>query len=93
MNGLLSEAQWPTYASLNWVIIGLGNGLAPIRHQAIAWTSANLLPNKLLGRNLTKINQNLNIFIDENALQYVVCEMVSILSLPQCVLRQVVISQ
>ena len=30
-------------------------------------------------------NQNLNIFIQENALEYVVCEMASILSQPQCV--------
>ena len=26
---------WPTYPSEIWVIIGLNNGLVPIRHQAI----------------------------------------------------------
>ena len=31
-------------------------------------------------------NRNSNIFIQENALQNVVCEMASILSRPQCVL-------
>ena len=35
-----------------------------------------------------KFNQNLNIFIQENALGNVVCEMTSILSRPQCVNRQ-----
>ena len=31
--------------SVNWVTIGIGsdNGLVPIQHQAIAWTSAGIL--------------------------------------------------
>ena len=28
------------YASLKWVIIGSGNGLSPVRRQAITWTNA-----------------------------------------------------
>ena len=39
-----------------------------------------------LGTNFSKnFNLNLNIFIQENALESVVCRMVSILSRPQCV--------
>ena len=45
------------YASLNWVIIGLDNGLSPIRHQAITWSNAGLLSNGLLG---IHFNENWN---------------------------------
>ena len=31
------------YASANLVIIGSGNGLSPVWHQAINWTNAELL--------------------------------------------------
>ena len=34
---------------MNWVIIGSGNGLSPVRRQAITWTNADLLPIGLLG--------------------------------------------
>ena len=41
MNDLSSDsfrpAWWRLYASINWVIIGLGNGLLGIQQQAIAW--------------------------------------------------------
>ena len=33
-----------TYAAVNWVIIGSGNGLVPNRRQAIIWTNADLTP-------------------------------------------------
>ena len=36
-------ARWHTYASGHWVIIGLGNGLAPIRRQAITRTNTDKL--------------------------------------------------
>ena len=29
-------------ASVNWVIIGLGNGLSPVRRQAITWFSVDV---------------------------------------------------
>ena len=32
------------YVSLNCIIIGSGNGLPPLRQQAITWTNAELLP-------------------------------------------------
>ena len=31
------------YASVNWVSVGSGNGLSPIRRQAITWTNTGLL--------------------------------------------------
>ena len=43
------------YASVNWVNIGSDNGLSPVRHQAITWTSAGLLPIGLLGTNCSGI--------------------------------------
>ena len=30
------------HASVNWVNIGLGNGLLPVRQQTIAWNNADL---------------------------------------------------
>ena len=50
-------------------IIGSDNGLSPWPRQAIIWN----------------FNRNSNIFIQENVLENVVCEMASILSRPQCV--------
>ena len=36
---------WGFYASVDWVIIGSGNGLSPVRCQAITWTNDELLSN------------------------------------------------
>ena len=68
-------------------IIGSDNGLSPGRHQAIIWTNAGILLIEPLGTNFSEINfnWNSNIFIQENALENVVCEMASIFSRPQCV--------
>ena len=70
----------------NLTIIGSDNGLSPGRRQAIiqnqCWNIVNwTLRNKLQWN----FNRNSIIFIQENALQNVVCEMASILSRPQCV--------
>ena len=43
------------YASVNWVSIGSGNGLSPVRRQAITWTNAKLLSIGLLGTNFSEI--------------------------------------
>ena len=43
------------YASVNWVSIGSGNGLSPVRHQAIAWTNADLLSIGPLGTRFSEI--------------------------------------
>ena len=43
------------YESVNWVIIGSGNGLSPVRRQAVTWTNAGLLSIALLGTNFSEI--------------------------------------
>ena len=50
LNGFLRGhgSEWinlfsPLDASVNYVVIGSGNGLVPFRHQAITWTNADLL--------------------------------------------------
>ena len=67
-------------------IIVADNGLSPDRRQAIIWTNAEILS---IWTNLNKLQWNLKwnsyIFIQENALGNVVCEMAAILSWPQCV--------
>ena len=37
------QVWWHIYVSMNWVIIGSGNGLLPIQCQAIIWTNTGLL--------------------------------------------------
>ena len=69
-------------------IIGSDNGLSPDRRQAIIWTNDGILLIGPLGTKLQwNFNRNSNIFIQENALENVVCEMASILCRPQCVNR------
>ena len=63
----------------NLTIIGSDNGLSPGRRQAIIWTNDRILLIGPLGTNFS------DIFIVENVLENVVCEMESILSRPQCV--------
>ena len=69
----------------NLTIIGPDNGLSPGQRQAIIWTNAGIL---LIGTPRNKLQWNFNrysnIFIQENAFENIVCEMVSILSRPQC---------
>ena len=43
------------YASVNWMGIGPGNGLSPVRHQAITWTNADLLSFGPLRTNFSEI--------------------------------------
>ena len=69
------------YAFVNWISIGSGNGLSPIRHQAITWTHAHLLSIEPLGTNFSEIRmKNTKLFVPENAFENVVCEMASILT-------------
>ena len=56
------------------------NGLSPERRQAIIWTNVGILLIGHLGTNFSE-----NLFIYENAIESVVCEMASILSRPQSV--------
>ena len=68
-------------------IIGSDNGLSPGRHQAIIWTNTGTLLIEPLGTNFSEIliGIQIMIFIQENALENVVCEMASIFSRPQYV--------
>ena len=60
-------------------IIGSDNGLSLGRRQAIIWTNAEILLIRTLGTNFSEILIRIqNIFIQENALENVVCEMASI---------------
>ena len=59
---------------MNWVIIGSGNGLSPIRYQAITWTSAGLLSIGLLGTNCSEIWIGILSFSLKNAFRNVVCK-------------------
>ena len=67
-------------------IIGSDNGLSPGRRQAIIWTNAGIL---LMINLKNKLQWNLvwnsYIFIQGNAFEYVICEMVEILPRPQYV--------
>ena len=67
-------------------IIGSDNGLLPAQCQAIIWNNAGILLIGTLGINKLQWNlkQNSYTFIQENAFENV-CEMVTILSWPQCV--------
>ena len=49
----LISSQWHIYVSFKCVIIGSGNGLASVQHQAIIWSNVGLLLIGLLG---TKFN-------------------------------------
>ena len=43
------------YASVNWFSIGLGNGLSPVRCQAIVWTNADWSSNGPLETKFSEI--------------------------------------
>ena len=70
--------NWCIYASQNYAIIDLDNDLSPIRRQAIIWTYDGLLFIMPRGTNFGEIW--MNIFIQGNALWYVVCKMVATLA-------------
>ena len=62
------------------------NGLSLSRRQAIIWTNAGILLIGSLGTNFSEISVGIpHIFIQEHALENVVCEMAFILSRAQCV--------
>ena len=67
-------------------IIGSDNGLAPGRRQAIIGTNAGILLIGSFNRDKRQwnFNQNSCIFIQENALEKVVCKRMAILPRPQC---------
>ena len=88
---------WNIYPAYNWLIhwsqvtltcvgkltiFGSDNGLAPSHYINQCW---NIIDWTLRNKCHWNFNWNSNIFIQENALENVVCEMLSILSWPQCV--------
>ena len=66
------------FVSVNWVSIGSGYGLSPIRYQAITWPIADLLSSGHLGTNFSEIRLENKIFIHQNVTENIACEMVSI---------------
>ena len=65
---------------MNWISIGWGNGLSPIRCQAINLNQWLLIVNWTLRNKLQwNSNQNTKLFIYENAFENGVCEMAAIL--------------
>ena len=51
------------YASVNWINIGSGKGLAPIRRQAITWTTVHVLSNGLSEKKISEIRINIQNFL------------------------------
>ena len=60
---------------VNWVIISPGNGLSPVRRQAITWTQCCFIVN-WTPKNNFQWNSKWNsiIFIQENTFEIVVCQ-------------------
>ena len=74
------SVAYMSHESVNCVNIDSGNGLSPVRRQAITWTNAGLLSIGPLRTNSSKnFYSTSNIFIQEHALENVVCEMTAIL--------------
>ena len=67
------------YASVNWIIIGSGNGLSPVRRQGITGTDADLLSIGSSGTNFSEIRVKIQTF-HKNAFKNVFCETAAILS-------------
>ena len=77
-----SDAYMRQWTNHHWFRYWLVAWTAPSHYLKQCWIIVNWsLRNKLQWN----FNRNSNIFIQENALEHVVCEMASILSRPQCV--------
>ena len=69
------------YVSVNWVIIGSGNGLAPVRPRYITRSNAHLMSIGSLGTNFSEIWIEIqNFHNNKNAFENVVWEMAVIFS-------------
>ena len=80
----LIEAEWCIYASAKHADIGSDNGLSPVQHQAIIWSNDAILSIRPLWTHFKRnFAENSKVFIQENALENVACEMAAILSWPQ----------
>ena len=72
--------QYHLYVSVNWVSIGSGIGLPPVRSQAITWTNADFLS---IGHSRTNFNEML-IEIQTFSLTKVHLKMLSAIFQPNC---------
>ena len=80
----LTHWGWVTHICVGKLtMISSDNGLSPDRRQAIILTNAGILLIGPLGTNFSEIL--IEIFIQENVFESVVCESAAILSRPQCV--------
>ena len=85
ISGKTVSTHWgrETHTPVNKSIIGSDNGLSPIRCQAIIRTNVAIL---LIGNKFQwNLDNNMKIFIQENAFENGVCKMAAILYQPQCV--------
>ena len=87
------EAEWRIYASVNYTNIGSGNGLSPGRRQAIIWTNAGILLIGPVGTNFGEIVIEIKIFSFTHLhLKVSSAKVAAILSRPQCVNREYLVS-
>ena len=70
-NGGLTPHPLVPHIPVNWANISSGNGLSPVRRQAITWTNAHLLPIGPLRTNLSEIWIEIKKFIHQNAFETV----------------------
>ena len=77
---------WVTHICISKLMtIGSDNGLSPSRCHAIIWSTIVILAiGPLETKNHWNLNRNQYIFIQDYAFENIVCNMASILSLPQC---------
>ena len=83
------EAEWCIYASVKHNYTAWDNGLLPVWHKAIIWTNAAILS---VRPKFYEILPKVQVFIQENVLENVVCEMAAILYHPQCVKQNTTMS-
>ena len=81
--GTLSSDAGRKYASVNWVIIGSGNGLAQNSVPSLYLNQWWIIVNWMLS-NKFQLNSNWNAssLVEENVFENVVCNMVAILFMP-----------
>ena len=80
MDSWLIVPERRIYESLSWVPIGPGNGVSPMRPQAIVWTNDNVL---LIRNEEQKFESQYNDFQQENAFENVFHNIAIILSRTQ----------
>ena len=72
-----SLTHWPLVSHISiskLTVIGSDNGLLPVQHQAIIWTSAAILLIRPKGTYFSEILSKIKKFIEENAFENVTCK-------------------